>query len=315
MAEIETTEMVPVPQGAPVQLAAPLPEEVIEQATHEAKALARVIQDQKLYAVTGKDRDGKEKRHVQVEGWQTLGAMRGVFAVTEWSRRTPDFVPRIVTTEWKTRSNGKRYKDVTVVQLGQGGFEARVQLVNAAGVQVGAAEAECTWEEESWTTRPANALRSMAQTRAIGKAYRGVFAFVMALAGYEVTPAAEMPPAAPAVTDLHQLPEGWAPRTWGTTVAMELAGGDTAAAVERWQEACTSEGVGRTDELDKAQVEAVVEAMHTLDAAPDPAFDVVAEKAAPKKKAPAKKAAKPKAAGPDEEAPDADGSTAHLDGV
>jgi len=267
MADEATTEIVQVPE-APLATGPQLPAAVIEQATVEAQALAKVIQDQKLYAVTGRNRDGSEKRHVQVEGWQTLGAMRGVFAVTEWSRRTDDFVPRIVTSEWQTGANGKRFKDVTVVQLGQGGFEARVQLINAAGVMVGAAEAECTWEEESWRDRPANALRSMAQTRAIGKAYRGVFAFVMALAGYEVTPAAEMPVPLPTPGNLHQLPDGKNPRAWGTQVAVVLADGDTTAAVARWEEACEAEGVPPADdEMTKGQAEVVVEAMHTTDAA------------------------------------------------
>lgn len=246
---------------------APTPEQVVQQATVEAEALARVIQEQGLYAVTGRDRQGNEKRHVQVEGWQTLGAMRGVFAITEWSRRTDDYQPLVVRSKWITEEGGRRRKVTETVQEGVGGYEARVQLVNANGIVVGAAEAECTWEEESWGKRPANALRSMAQTRAIGKAYRGVFAFVMALAGYEVTPAAEMPPPIPSLPDLHNVPEGHGPRAWGTKVALVMTQGDATAARALWEQVCEAEGVDPEAELDTAEVEALVEMMHTLDAA------------------------------------------------
>ena len=44
-----------------------------------------------------------------------------------------------------------------------------------------------------WSTRPRYARRSMAQTRATGKACRLAFSWIMALAGYEPTPAEEMP--------------------------------------------------------------------------------------------------------------------------
>lgn len=246
------------------------PEAVVARATAEAEVLAAVIEDRHLYAVTGRDRKtGKEKRHVQVEGWQTLGAMRGVFALTEWSRRTDDFQAFKATSEWKTNDSGKRYKEQTVAQEGIGGWEARVHLVNANGVIVGAAEAECTWEEEAWQERPSNALRSMAQTRAIGKAYRGVFAFVMALAGYSVTPAEEMPPPIPSVPDLHNLPDGWKGENWAKQVALVVAQGQTEAA--RTMYTLALDGVGEDPaEMDVAAWEAVVELLHGADGSESP---------------------------------------------
>ena len=48
------------------------PEAVIERATGISKALANVIEDRKLYKQIG------QKRHVLVEGWNTLGAMVGI---------------------------------------------------------------------------------------------------------------------------------------------------------------------------------------------------------------------------------------------
>lgn len=145
-----------------------------------------------------------------------------------------------------------------------------MQLVNASGVVVGAAEAECTWEEEGWATRPSNALRSMAQTRAIGKAYRGVFAFVMALAGYVPTPAEEMPDAVPQPPDLHSVPDGYDPEKWAKQVAFYLAGGrkgvakqlyeDAAVATDEWVAAAAGER--DTPFTDEEVAELLVEQMH-----------------------------------------------------
>jgi hypothetical protein len=62
-----------------------------------------------------------------------------------------------------------------------------------SGQVVGAAEAMCTHSENTWRNRDEYALRSMAQTRAVSKALRLPLGFVMQLAGYEATPAEEMP--------------------------------------------------------------------------------------------------------------------------
>jgi len=69
------------------------------------------------------------------------------------------------------------------------------------GACIGRASAECGAPDELdkygkpvWSTRPRYARRSMAQTRATGKACRLAFSWIMALAGYEVTPAEEMTP-------------------------------------------------------------------------------------------------------------------------
>jgi hypothetical protein len=48
-------------------------------------------------------------------------------------------------------------------------------------------------DEPTWAKRPGYARRSMAVTRATGKAFRLGFSWIMTLAGYEVTPAEEMP--------------------------------------------------------------------------------------------------------------------------
>jgi hypothetical protein len=133
------------------------PEQVVASATKAAKALAKVVTDQKL-AVKIQGRP-----HVRVEGWTLLGSMLGVFPVVAWTRKL------------------------------ENGWEARVEARTRVGEIVGAAEAECLRSEKTWATRDDYALRSMAQTRATSKALRAPLGFVMQLAGFDPTPLEEMP--------------------------------------------------------------------------------------------------------------------------
>lgn len=64
-----------------------------------------------------------------------------------------------------------------------------------SGQIVGAAVARCLREERNWKSRDEFALLSMAQTRATAKALRLPLGFVMSLAGFDATPAEEMPKA------------------------------------------------------------------------------------------------------------------------
>jgi hypothetical protein len=154
-AEVIGTELEPVTSGTLFRTEDPV--EIIGKATAVAAALAEVLRNQKLTS------DIKGKPHVRVEGWTLLGTMLGVFPVVEWTRQLPD------------------------------GWEARVEARTLAGQVVGAAEAECLRTESMWKNRDDYALRSMAQTRATSKALRGPLGFVVTLAGFEATPAEEMP--------------------------------------------------------------------------------------------------------------------------
>lgn len=158
------------------------PDEVMERATKVAKSLAKAVEDQNLYSmIKGK---GGPRKHVKVEGWTLLGSLLGVFPVTIWSRP-------LATEEGELL-----------------GWEARVEAVTKDGNVVGGAEAECRVTEENWKTRDSYALRSMAQTRAASKALRMPLGFVMQLAGFDATPAEEMPvveAARPTPMDLDQF--------------------------------------------------------------------------------------------------------------
>jgi hypothetical protein len=143
------------------------PEEVLEQASRIATALAKVINDRKLYT------NIQGKKYVRVEGWNTLGALLGV-------------LPREVSA-----------------RAGEdGSYEAVVELIRASdGMVIGRGSAVCSIDETNWKNRDAYARRSMAITRATGKAFRLGFSWIMTLAGYEPTPWEEMPPDPPRIRE------------------------------------------------------------------------------------------------------------------
>jgi hypothetical protein len=139
------------------------PVEVLERASRVADALKGVIVKQQLFKVIN------GKPHVFVEAWATCGAMLGLTSYVVWSRPFGE--------------KGEHGHD----------WEARVEVHALDGRVISAAEAMCTRKESKWKTRDDYAVRSMAQTRATSKAFRGPLGFIVTLAGYSATPAEEMP--------------------------------------------------------------------------------------------------------------------------
>lgn len=135
------------------------PREMVARAAEYAEVLADVIEKQKLYtSIQG-------KKYVRVEGWLTLGTMLGFTA---------------------------RERDVR--RLEDGSFEATVDIIRCSdGLALGGASALCSVTEKRWGGAEDYARRSMAITRAVGKAYRINFSWILSLAGYETTPEEEMP--------------------------------------------------------------------------------------------------------------------------
>jgi hypothetical protein len=160
------TDVVPA-TGAAVIFRTEDPMEIMEQTAKVATALKKFVKEQGLMSnISGRD-------YVVVEGWQMLGMMLGV---------TPGKV--------NTRP---------VEQ----GWEATVELHDRNGRIIGQGDAECLETEKLWSKRDDYARKSMAQTRAIAKAFRNTFGFIAKAAGFEATPAEEMPsqqsqPAGPA---------------------------------------------------------------------------------------------------------------------
>ena len=105
-----------------------------------------------------------DKNYVLVEGWQFAGGLLGLF-------------PKVLE----------------VKDLGNNKWLAQVEIINQKDNSVvSSGFALCSKTEEKKKTFDEYAILSMAQTRAIGKAYRNLLGWVMKLAGYEATPAEEM---------------------------------------------------------------------------------------------------------------------------
>lgn len=131
---------------------------MVSQVTEMANVLKDVIEKQKMYQKIGPN------KYVTAEGWATLGTMLGILPVE---------------------------KEVKKLEKG---WEAYINLVNKnTGAVIGGASNICTREEKRWKTADEYAVRSMAITRATGKAYRLAFSWIVTMAGYKGTPAEEMP--------------------------------------------------------------------------------------------------------------------------
>lgn len=146
----------------PAAMLAVAPRQYVQAATRVATELAAVINDRRLFAVIG------GRKYVTVEAWTLLANMLGVHPIVAWSR------PLLAVG-------------------GAEGWEARVEVRNGRGDLIGAGEAMCSRDEKTWANRDEFAVRAMAQTRAISRALRNPLGFVVKLAGYEATPAEEMP--------------------------------------------------------------------------------------------------------------------------
>jgi hypothetical protein len=167
-------EIATTPEADELVLFTGTKQERMQQMVETAQVLAEPIRQRHVVEISGRG-------HVRVEGWTMLGALLGVYPYTVWTRRIED------------------------------GWEARVEARTRDGSVVGAAEAECLASEANWRDRDDYALRSMAQTRATSKALRQPLGFVITLAGFDATPAEEIPEGefrAPALREDDYLSEG-----------------------------------------------------------------------------------------------------------
>ena len=159
-----------------------------DETMHLAIDLAKFIKENKLY----QNIQGKE--YVNVEGWQYAGSRLGILPVVE----------HVINVSTDTELK----------------YQAKVNLLNLRTEQiVGAGFAICSNKEQGKKFYQEFAIASMAQTRAIGKAYRNILAWMIRAAGYEATPAEEMDysgntpevkveqPVAASVKTMHASPE------------------------------------------------------------------------------------------------------------
>lgn len=125
------------------------------------------------------------KDYVMVEGWQFAGGLLGL-------------MPRIVKVE----------------KLDEMKWLAQAEIINSkTGQVVSTGYALCSKSESKKASFDEYALLSMAQTRAIGKAYRNLIGWVVKMSGFEATPAEEM----------KQEPIKQAPKTMSQKEAYDMA--------------------------------------------------------------------------------------------
>ncbi len=125
-----------------------------------SKELKKFIVSQKLFTPI------EGKNYVNVEGWEFAGAATGI---------SP-----IITKVEKIKATGEIK------------YRAEVELRTHTGEMVGFGMAVCSNKEPKRKNANEHVIASMAQTRAISKAYRNKLAFLMKMAGYEPTPAEEI---------------------------------------------------------------------------------------------------------------------------
>lgn len=107
------------------------------------------------------------KKYVHVEGWTFAGGIMGLF-------------PRIKSVENLSVGNEFKWKSEAEI------IDRRTGNVVSIGIAI------CSTKENKKKTFDEYAVLSMAQTRAIGKAYRNLIGWVIKLSGYEGTPSEEM---------------------------------------------------------------------------------------------------------------------------
>lgn len=143
-------------------------------ATNVANHLAPLVREQGL-TVKGLNGRNKEAEYVTVEGWEVLGTFLGIVPVTTVIEEIKNDKDRIIG--YKARAT-----------LYQNPIIENDEIVGGTVI----ARAEAT-ADKSGFQKDLFAIASMAQTRALGKAYRMGLAWVMKMAGFEGTFAEDMP--------------------------------------------------------------------------------------------------------------------------
>ena len=143
-------------------------------ATNVANTLAPLVREQGL-TIKGLNRSNKEAEYVMVEGWEVLGTFLGIVPVTTIIEDMVNDKGRVIG--YKARAT-----------LYQNPVIENDEIVG--GTVIARAEAQA---DRSGFQKDLFAIASMAQTRALGKAYRMGLSWIMKMAGFEGTFAEDMP--------------------------------------------------------------------------------------------------------------------------
>ena len=166
----------PTPVAAPVVAPVPAPVAISSAfdlaQTHPAAAFERASELVKIMAArcTGPQFvvQIQNRAYPKVEWWTTVGSALGLFPV------------EISSTRKELDNGGYMYEAVVEVRHN--------------GTLVTRASHICSTDETAWGRRDEYAVKSMACTRATGKAYRIGLSSLAVMAGLEPTPADEIPP-------------------------------------------------------------------------------------------------------------------------
>lgn len=132
------------------------------QAKKLANELKKFAADNRLSVnIAGKD-------YMQVEGWQFIGTQMGLTDIVQNCERVETEDPKEVK------------------------YRSEVTVINQNGTVISRGFAFASNKEQKKKSFEEYAVASMAQTRAIGKAYRNFLAWIVKMAGYEATPYEEV---------------------------------------------------------------------------------------------------------------------------
>jgi hypothetical protein len=145
----------------------PDPATAVAYAAQVSTQIASVLSEGNGYSTISK------KKHITIEGWQSLAAMTGHSVEVEWSRPVEGMPANA--------------KGVMV-------WEARAVVRDQNGRVVASGESMADPGEGAPWGRSGNySVRSMAQTRAMSRALSSRMRYIVQLAGFSGTPAEEMP--------------------------------------------------------------------------------------------------------------------------
>lgn len=145
----------------------------IDVASNVATCLKHLIETQGLVK-TGLNKQNPKEAYVLVEGWEVLGTMLGIVPVTEIIGEQTNKQGRVI------------------------GYDARASLYRNPVIENGEivggeliSRTEASADKHGFQ-KDLPSIKSMAQTRALGKCYRMALSWIMKMAGYSGTPAEEM---------------------------------------------------------------------------------------------------------------------------
>lgn len=161
----------------------PDPQAAVAYAARISEAIAGVLKPKNGYEVIS------GRKHITIEGWQTMAAMTGHRVEVEWSRIA---------------------EGLPATERGLYAWEARAVVRDQSGNVVASGESMADPNErdalKKWASGGNFAVRSMAQTRAMSRALSSRMRYIVQLAGFSGTPAEEMGgvggPQAPSARDL-----------------------------------------------------------------------------------------------------------------